>query len=448
MTSEAVADQHENKPAPQRGAQWSVFLALVVCLVTTGLLSSGRLVQIAERLPFGPGRDSVLAGAQTIDSMARSLGFHQPAALVDIALGPRDALPRFELPQTAQLAVAAEITPDLSLTPSPVDTPTLAPTAMPSPTIVPASLTPTSLPPMPTASLPTATPLVIPPPQPNETLPPTPATPAEPTAADTAVPPTPRPPTAPSQASATPLAASPTPAETPAPTAIVANPPPKAGLRLVTADQPLRVLTAGDSFAQPLGYELNAYANRYKMIVTQLDFKLSTGLTRPDFFDWPARLRAIMAQRPAPEVIVFVIGGNDTQNMWNAQRVFVRRTADWQEEYARRAADVMDIVGQGGARLFWVNMPIMRDPERNEIVKAMNEAVQVALEDRPWVHYVDTYTLFQDPDGAFATYLPDEKGEMVQVRQNDGVHLTWAGNGWVTALVYRALERDYGFEKP
>jgi hypothetical protein len=233
-----------------------------------------------------------------------------------------------------------------------------------------------------------------------------------------------------------------------APTAIVANPRPKTGLRLVTPDQPLRVLTAGDSFAQPLGYELNAYANRYKMMMTQLDFKLSTGLTRPDFFDWPARLRAIMAQRPAPEVIVFVIGGNDTQNMWNAHRVFVRRTPDWQAEYTRRAAEVMDIVGSGGARLFWVNMPIMRDPERNEIVKHMNEAVVAAVEERSWVHYVDTYTLFQDADGAFATYLPDEKGVMVQVRQNDGVHLTWAGNGWVTALVYRALERDYGFDTP
>jgi hypothetical protein len=216
----------------------------------------------------------------------------------------------------------------------------------------------------------------------------------------------------------------------------------------VSPDNPLRVLTAGDSFAQPMGYDLNGYASRHKMIVTQLDFRISSGIARPDYFDWPARLRAIMAQEPAPEVVVFVVGGNDTQNMWNAERVFVRGTPAWHAEYSRRAAEVMDIVGERGARLYWVGMPITRDEERNGYVQVMNQAVVDATEGRPWVHFVDIWELFQDNNGNFATYLPNERGEMVQVRQNDGIHLTLLGNTWVSALVYRAMERDFGFAGP
>ena len=426
----------DTSPAARHGSQWAVFAALVVCLVVTGLLSSGRLVAIAERMTFGPGRDRMLSLAQDVDGLAHRVGLDRPAALVDVVVGPRDALPSFALPNTAPLAEAsAESNPTVAptaaslptATSSPAPTVTTAPSATPTSPATPTAAEAVGVAGTPTSEAATATPEQ---PLPSSTPPPstTTASPA-PTPDDTT----------PGQRPAAPTAA---------PTAIVAQPRRPAGLRAVTTDNPLRVLTGGDSFAQPLGYDLNGYAAKYKLITTQLDFKISTGLARPDFFDWPARLRAIMAQKPAPEVVVLVVGGNDTQNMWDEQRVYVRGTEAWQAEYGRRAAEVMDIVGQGGARLYWVGMPIMRDEERNRIVDGMNQAVVAQMEQRPWVRYVDLWALFQDRDGHFATYLPDETGEMIPVRQNDGVHLTWQGNTWVSALVYRALERDYAFPLP
>ncbi|MCW5853063.1 MAG: hypothetical protein KIT87_23550, partial [Anaerolineae bacterium] len=73
----------DTPPADRSGSQWAVFAGLVVCLVVTGLLSSGRLVAIAERMAFGPGRDRMLSLAQDVDGVARRLGLNQPAALVD-----------------------------------------------------------------------------------------------------------------------------------------------------------------------------------------------------------------------------------------------------------------------------------------------------------------------------------------------------------------------------
>ena len=343
MASDDTHLPPDTPPTHRSGQQWAVYAALVVCLVVTCLLSSGRLVAIAERMAFGPGRDTMLSLAQDVDGLARSLGLDRPAALVDLALGPRDALPSFALPNPAQLAEAsaepeptapapAAAPPTATVRPSP--TATTAPPATPTPPSTPTATEPTATPDPATAEAATATPG-----EPTATASPTPAPPtAAPTADDTAPDARPAAPTA-------------------APTAVAAAPERPTGLRAVTTDNPLRVLTAGDSFAQPLGYDLNGYAAKYKLITTQLDFKISTGLARPDFFDWPARLRAIMAQRPAPEVVVLVVGGNDTQNMWDEQRVYVRGTEAWDAEYARRAAEVMDIVGQGGARLYWVGMP-------------------------------------------------------------------------------------------
>lgn len=46
--------------------------------------------------------------------------------------------------------------------------------------------------------------------------------------------------------------------------------------------------------------------------VVGLDFRYSTGLTRPDFFDWPAHAQARTAALQ-PEVVLFLVGPNDSQ---------------------------------------------------------------------------------------------------------------------------------------
>lgn len=216
--------------------------------------------------------------------------------------------------------------------------------------------------------------------------------------------------------------------------------------RRLDPTDPLRVHVAGDSMAQPLGYALQRLVVDDPRVVVTLDFRISTGLVRSDYFDWPERLASTVDARegppnlPAPEVVVFFVGGNENQNMRvGIQTVLLRGTPEWAEAYGERAAEVMDIAGRGGARVVWVGMPVVRDPDFNAAAQRMNAAVSAAAENRPWVTFVDIWSMFAGPDGGFAPFLPGADGAPVQMRDEDGVHLSEDGTRRVGAAVFRSI---------
>lgn len=184
---------------------------------------------------------------------------------------------------------------------------------------------------------------------------------------------------------------------------------------------------------------------RDRQIVTELDYRDSSGLAVPNFFDWPARLREQLAREDRPEAVVLFLGANDDKIMQGPRGIIGQLTPAWQVEYARRAGVVMDIVGEQGGQLYWVGMPIMREQWRYDNAAMLNAAVADAAASRPWVHLIDLWTLFADDQGNFTLSKPDEQGVMIVVRLADGVHLTRPGTDWVAARLYADLRRDWAF---
>src|SRR4051794_37492757 len=79
-----------------------------------------------------------------------------------------------------------------------------------------------------------------------------------------------------------------------------------------TKDDKLRLYIAGDSQAQGFGESLERLAGGTGLVTPSLDFKVSSGLTRPDFFDWPKRLQD-QVRKIRPDIVVVDFGGNDAQ---------------------------------------------------------------------------------------------------------------------------------------
>ena len=86
-------------------------------------------------------------------------------------------------------------------------------------------------------------------------------------------------------------------------------------------------------------------------------------------------------------------------------------TKAWQEVYAQRVGEAMDILTKGGRRVYWVGNPIMRDPGYRERIAMMDHIYEAEAKKHPGVTFVSTWKLLSDEKGSYTEYLEDEDGD-------------------------------------
>ena len=327
--------------------------AVLGCLLLALLLTSGKVVEIAERQEFGDARDRNLAVAEGIDRVANFLSLNRPYdALRDL----RDA-------NNGRSETVAVVT-----------------TTLPATTITT------------TTSVPAAT-----------------DSSSEATTTTTSVP--------------------------------VTTTVPEG--RVVTDDDPLRVYVAGDSQATYLGQAITSEGGARPLEV-ELDDRISTGLARPDYFDWPAQWANQMVELD-PEVVVLFIGANDHQDMVDAagQRL-IEGSESWRDEWRTRMIAALDILTTDGRIVYWVTQPPMRDGALDAGVRVINEVADEVLADRSEVLAIDIWELFGG-DGAYQDRLTGPDGDTITARISDGVHLSRPAASWVADLVFAELDARFVF---
>ena len=205
--------------------------------------------------------------------------------------------------------------------------------------------------------------------------------------------------------------------------------PPRPQLRTPTAAQPLRLWVGGDSIVRDFGESVLRLTAPDPLFDPVLHYEISSGLTRPDYYDWPGALADDMAATD-PEVVVIMFGANDGQGIVTADGTAIQEVSDpaWDDEYARRVGAVMDLLRDGEDRLvYWVLQPPMRDGGFDARIDIINAVYQREAADRPWIQIVDTTPLFGDASGDYADALPGPSGAVADLRQGDGIHLSRDG---------------------
>lgn len=198
-----------------------------------------------------------------------------------------------------------------------------------------------------------------------------------------------------------------------------------------TAATPLRVLIVGDSLGLDLGGPLQADLAQTGVVTAALDARESTGLTRPDYFDWPAELTSDL-KTVDPQVVVIMMGANDAQDFLGPPDV-PYTSPQWNGLYAQRVAQFMQIAGSGGAQVLWAGMPPMQNPGLNAQMTDLNSVVQQqAAAAHPPVRYVSTDHSLGTAQGGYTAFITNGAGQVVNVRAPDGTHMT-AGGGQVVA---------------
>lgn len=237
------------------------------------------------------------------------------------------------------------------------------------------------------------------------------------------------------------------PPTTPAPT----TPPTIKPSTTPTKDDPAEILIIGDSDAGSFGPYLKTLLDQTGIATTELDYKTSSGLARPDFFDWPAHMREIVPQ-VNPDIVVVTFGGNDAQGLRNIDKSWAVNhapasgvdDADWKAEYGKRVGAAMDYLTEGNRTLVWVGIPNDDNPDVTARMQVQDEVVRAEAAKRTdKVVFVDTWARFSGRNGGWAEYVIDPRdGEGKDVRADDGFHLNTTGAEILSLDIAEAVKDD------
>lgn len=221
-----------------------------------------------------------------------------------------------------------------------------------------------------------------------------------------------------------------------------------------SVDNPAKVHIVGDSDAGTFGPYLQTLLDNTLIATTSLDYKVSSGLARPDFFNWPDELRATLPEVD-PDIVVVTFGGNDSQGLSKPQADLewvvndpMSNQAEWSAEYQRRVLEVLDILLENDREVVWVGIPNDDNPDVTARLKLQDDAVRAAIAERPDVVFVDTWTRFSGRDGNWAEFVVDPRdGVGKDVRADDGFHLNVTGAEILAidiAVAVRDILREQG----
>jgi hypothetical protein len=197
-------------------------------------------------------------------------------------------------------------------------------------------------------------------------------------------------------------------------------------IRKPTGNSKLRVVVVGDSLAVGLGIYLER-ALKPSLVRVSRQGRISTGLARPDYFDWPTAMSQVV-DNFRPDLVVVMLGENDNQALRTpgGREETPVGTFGWPAAYEERVREFMELITARGSRLVWVGLPVVRDEGRWGIVERQNGIFEHAANDVRNVAFLDTWELFSAPDGGYTAYYRSEGGVRL-IRESDGLHFNGAG---------------------
>jgi hypothetical protein len=239
------------------------------------------------------------------------------------------------------------------------------------------------------------------------------------------------------------------PIETSAPAATPPTEPPPEDTGPPTAQNPAVVLIAGDSDAGTFAPYLDRLLADTDLVETELDYKVSSGLARPDYFDWTTRLREHVPVID-PDIVVITFGGNDAQGLLDSrggvvafQPVADSDNAEWRAEYGKRVGEVMDFLVADGRTVIWVGIPNDDDPDVTFRMQVQDETAKAEAAKRPAIVFIDTWSRFSGRTGGWAEYVIDPRdGNGKDVRADDGFHLNETGAEILALDIAEAIRAD------
>ena len=211
---------------------------------------------------------------------------------------------------------------------------------------------------------------------------------------------------------------------------------------------PRRVLLVGASSIQTdLGRALERRLEGDLGVEVLRHGRHSTGMARPDYFDWNERALELNADF-RPDIVIAQFGGNDGQGLTDrdtGQAVAPFFTDTWDAEYGARLEAFVDLFTDDGVPVVILGMPAMRNAYHQSKMARINAVTRAACE-RAGAHFVDTYAMTADAAGR-PLARAEVDGRTRIVHAADGMHLSLYGSDMVAAGIVEALAGYFTFTR-
>jgi len=210
---------------------------------------------------------------------------------------------------------------------------------------------------------------------------------------------------------------------------------------------PYNFLLIGDSFmAEAFGPALEKELILYKNVLVFRKGVYSTGLSRPDYFDWEKEVKDLILQKK-PNLAVVMFGANDGQDI-RTQNIIIRYgQEEWNINYGQKVSAFLKILNDNNIFVFWIGNPIARSSYYSSKMANLNSIYEAECQKSVNCRYVSTWSLLTDSQGKYSAYLPDQNNKNRLARANDGIHTTSFGSQILVKEVIRKIKEKIGLEK-
>jgi hypothetical protein len=200
------------------------------------------------------------------------------------------------------------------------------------------------------------------------------------------------------------------------------------------------MVAAGGGLGEMLEKELKKEFPNAKIL---REGKVSSGLSRPDYFNWEARLGELIFKFQ-PSIAIFAFGLNDAQALTsNNGSIVVPYTKfgqkRWEEEYGERIKKMIEISLENNIFVFWIGLPIVRDTSLSNKLAFVNQIYDKEIRKFDNAVFIPIWCILCD-NGKYTDYLYDENSLRKLVRTSDGIHLQYFGGRIVSHVIVKEIK--------
>ena len=198
-----------------------------------------------------------------------------------------------------------------------------------------------------------------------------------------------------------------------------------------------QVLIVGDQLAGGMGAGLSRMAQDQGNIQVINRFNESSGLARPEIYDWAAAIPK-MTDGKNINVALVLMGLNDRRDIRLGDKFLKFGSPEWNALYQKRVDDVIDALTAQNIQVLWMGEPPMSDPALDADMQNLTAIVQSRVTAKG-AGFIDLRTPFLNPQGGYTDHGPDDTGVDKRLRESDGVTFLRLGNNRLGQIALAAL---------